>query len=229
MRKSRDKGFDLRSMGQAPLQAEAIVQGAFLNSTAIVEAIREAVAQGKIRGKDVAASVSGHSVIVKRVHLPQMSREELEGQIPVGGRAVHPVRRQRGQPRLPDPHGQSRRGTDGRAARRRQEGSDRRLRAGDHGGRSQSGRDRRGGLRCPERLRDELRPGCHEGDGARQHRGAGRQHQRHPQRHPGLHARHHDRRRALHRGDPEGALDLLRGSRAHQARQLAGRERRAGT
>lgn len=80
-RKSRDKGFDFRSFGQAPLQAEAIVQGAFLNSTAIVEAIREAVAQGRIRGKDVAASVSGHSVIVKRVHLPQMTREELEGQI----------------------------------------------------------------------------------------------------------------------------------------------------
>jgi type IV pilus assembly protein PilM len=80
-RKSRDKGFDLRALGQAQLAPESIVQGAFLNSGSIVEAIREAIAQGKIRGKDVAASVSGHSVIVKRVHLPQMSREELEGQI----------------------------------------------------------------------------------------------------------------------------------------------------
>jgi len=79
--KSRDKGFELRSLGQAPLDSEAIVQGTFLNSSAIVDAIREAVDLGKISGKDVAASVSGHSVIVKRVNLPQMSREELEDQI----------------------------------------------------------------------------------------------------------------------------------------------------
>jgi len=79
--KSKDKGFELRSLGQAALPSEAIVQGAFLNSSAIVDAIREAVDSGRISGKDVAASVSGHSVIVKRVNLPQMSREELEDQI----------------------------------------------------------------------------------------------------------------------------------------------------
>jgi len=79
--KSRDKGFELRALGQAQLPAEAIVQGAFLNSTAIVDAIREAVSNGRVGGKDVAAAVSGHSVIVKRVSLPQMSREELEDQI----------------------------------------------------------------------------------------------------------------------------------------------------
>jgi len=81
VQKSRDKGFELRSYGRAPLPSEAIVQGAFLNSSAIVDAIREALADGRIRGKHVAAAVSGHSVIVKRVNLPKMSREELEGQI----------------------------------------------------------------------------------------------------------------------------------------------------
>jgi type IV pilus assembly protein PilM len=79
--KSRDKGFELRSLGQAPLASEAIVQGAFLNSSAIVDAIREAIDNGKIGAKDVAAAVSGHSVIVKRVNLPHMTREELEDQI----------------------------------------------------------------------------------------------------------------------------------------------------
>ena len=79
--KSRDKGFELRSLGQAPLAAEAIVQGAFLNSSAIVDAIRAAIEDGRIGSKDVAAAVSGHSVIVKRVSLPQMTREELEDQI----------------------------------------------------------------------------------------------------------------------------------------------------
>ncbi len=79
--KSKDKGFELRALGQAALPPEAIVQGAFLNSSAIVDAIREALDSGRITGKDVAASISGHSVIVKRVNLPQMSREELEDQI----------------------------------------------------------------------------------------------------------------------------------------------------
>ncbi|MAG29820.1 MAG: pilus assembly protein PilM [Deltaproteobacteria bacterium] len=79
--KSRDKGFELRALGQASLPTEAIVQGAFLNSSAIVGSIREAIENGRISGKDVAASVSGHSVIVKRVNLPLMSREELEDQI----------------------------------------------------------------------------------------------------------------------------------------------------
>jgi len=79
--KSRDKGFELRALGQAMLPSEAIVQGAFLNSSAIVDSIHEAIDNGKIKGKDVAAAVSGHSVIVKRVSLPNMSREELEDQI----------------------------------------------------------------------------------------------------------------------------------------------------
>ena len=79
--KSRDKGFELRGLGQAALPSEAIVQGAFLNSSAIVDTIHEAIDSGRFSSKDVAASVSGHSVIVKRVNLPQMTREELEDQI----------------------------------------------------------------------------------------------------------------------------------------------------
>ncbi|MGH0037783.1 MAG: type IV pilus assembly protein PilM [Myxococcota bacterium] len=79
--KSRDKGFELRSLGIAPLPSEAIVQGAFLNSSAIVDAIKEAIDNGRIRGTEVAAAIAGHSVIVKKVSLPQMTREELEEQI----------------------------------------------------------------------------------------------------------------------------------------------------
>jgi type IV pilus assembly protein PilM len=79
--KGRDKGFELSSLGIAPLPTEAIVQGAFLNSSAIVDSIEEAIQTGRIKSKDVAAAVSGHSVIVKKVSLPAMSHEELEDQI----------------------------------------------------------------------------------------------------------------------------------------------------
>ena len=40
---AKTKGIELQHVGIAQLPPEAIVQGAFLNSSAIVEAIREAV------------------------------------------------------------------------------------------------------------------------------------------------------------------------------------------
>ena len=46
-----------------------------------MEAIREAIDNAKIRSKQVAAAVSGHSVIVKKVSLPSMTRDELDEQI----------------------------------------------------------------------------------------------------------------------------------------------------
>jgi type IV pilus assembly protein PilM len=80
-RKGRSQEFELSHLGVAPLPPEAIVQGAFLNSAGIVDAIREAAEKAKIRTKQVAAAVSGHSVIVKKVSLPSMSRDELDEQI----------------------------------------------------------------------------------------------------------------------------------------------------
>jgi type IV pilus assembly protein PilM len=79
--KGRHGEYELTRLGIAKLPAEAIVQGAFLNSGAIAEAIREAVDNGKIKSKHVAAAVCGHSVIVKKVSLPMMTRDELEEQI----------------------------------------------------------------------------------------------------------------------------------------------------
>ena len=77
----RNKRVELLHVGVAPLPAEAIVQGAFLNSGAIVEAIREAIDSAGIKSKHVATAVSGHSVIVKKISLPSMTREELEESI----------------------------------------------------------------------------------------------------------------------------------------------------
>lgn len=77
----RSRGVELLHVGVAPLPSEAIVQGAFLNSGAIVAAIREAVAAAGIKTKTVATAVSGHSVIVKKISLPAMTRDELEESI----------------------------------------------------------------------------------------------------------------------------------------------------
>ncbi len=80
-RREKSGDFDLVSLGTAALPPEAIVQGAFLNARAITDAIKEAVDRGRMRSKQVAVAVSGHSVIVKKVSLPAMSAEELEEQI----------------------------------------------------------------------------------------------------------------------------------------------------
>jgi type IV pilus assembly protein PilM len=77
----KGKGFELTHLGTANLPSESIVQGAFLNSAAIVDTVREAIENGKIRTKNVSAAVSGHSVIVKKVNLPSMTRDELDEQI----------------------------------------------------------------------------------------------------------------------------------------------------
>ncbi len=71
------QSYEVVRFGMAPLPPEAIVQGAFLNTSAIVEAIQAAVAQAEIKLKDVATAVSGHSVIVKKITMQEMSREQL--------------------------------------------------------------------------------------------------------------------------------------------------------
>ena len=153
----RGDGFELLHLGVAPLPPDAIVQGAFLNASAIADAIREAIAQVGLQGEERRGRRLGPLGDREEDHAPGDDRGGARGVDPLGGRAVHPVRRQRGEPRLPDPPGRRRGAPDGRAARRRQERSDRRLRQRDQRGGALSGRDRRRGLRGRERLRDQLR------------------------------------------------------------------------
>jgi len=73
--------YKLQNLGIAPLPPEAIVDGALMDSVTIIDAIRELIANTKARTKDVITSVSGHSVIVKKITLPLMSDSELEESI----------------------------------------------------------------------------------------------------------------------------------------------------
>ncbi len=70
--------YALQSFGMKPLPPEAIVDGALMNSTAIVQAIQELLGELKVKQKEVAIGVSGHSVIIKKISMPRMSQEELE-------------------------------------------------------------------------------------------------------------------------------------------------------
>ena len=74
-------GYALQSFGMKPLPPEAIVDGALMNSTAIVQAMQELLSELKIKIRDVAIGVSGHSVIIKKISMPRMTQEELEESI----------------------------------------------------------------------------------------------------------------------------------------------------
>ncbi len=79
--KEKKGGFQLLAFGTAPLPPEAIVDGALMNSAAIVQAIQELAAQQKVKTRDVAIGVRGHSVIIKKISMPRMSQEELDESI----------------------------------------------------------------------------------------------------------------------------------------------------
>lgn len=71
----------LRNFGMKKLPPEAIVDGALMNSNIIVDSIRELVTSHQIKTKDVVTSVSGHSVIIKKINMTLMTKEELEESI----------------------------------------------------------------------------------------------------------------------------------------------------
>jgi type IV pilus assembly protein PilM len=79
--KEKKGAYQLLAFGQAPLPPEAIVDGALMNSAAIVQAIQELFAQQKVKAKDVSIGVRGHSVIIKKISLPRMTQEELDESI----------------------------------------------------------------------------------------------------------------------------------------------------
>ena len=79
--KETKRGFSLLSYASAPLPPEAIVDGALMNSAAIVSAIQDLCAANKIKAREAAIGVSGHSVIIKKITLPRMTQEELDESI----------------------------------------------------------------------------------------------------------------------------------------------------
>jgi type IV pilus assembly protein PilM len=74
-------GFKLQNLAISSLPPEAIVDGAFMDSVTIIDTIRDLITTSKVKTKDVVTSVSGHSVIVKKISLPFMTEAELEESI----------------------------------------------------------------------------------------------------------------------------------------------------
>ncbi|RII30670.1 MAG: pilus assembly protein PilM [Geobacter sp.] len=73
--------YQLLNIGIVPLPPEAIVDNSLMDSASIVSAVKNVVASLGIKVKDVACSISGNSVIIRKITLPAMPSEELEDQI----------------------------------------------------------------------------------------------------------------------------------------------------
>jgi Tfp pilus assembly PilM family ATPase len=71
------KGYKVVSFGSEPIPPDSIVDGTIVDSTAVVAAIRRLFDSGHIKTKEVAASLSGNAVIVKKISLPVMTEAEL--------------------------------------------------------------------------------------------------------------------------------------------------------
>jgi len=72
-----NRGYKLANCAMSPIPPEAIVDGSLMDSVVIVDTIRDLIKSFKIKTKEVATSVSGHSVIVKKISLPVITEDEL--------------------------------------------------------------------------------------------------------------------------------------------------------
>ncbi len=75
--KSTKAGYELVNFGIEPLTPDTVVDGAIMDAPSVAMGINKIFDNQKIKTKHVATSVSGHSVIVKRIPLPYMTEEEL--------------------------------------------------------------------------------------------------------------------------------------------------------
>jgi type IV pilus assembly protein PilM len=75
--KPSGRAFRVTACGSEPLPPDSIVDGAIIDGAAVADAIRRLFETRGIRTRDVAASLSGNAVIVKKITLPSMTEAEL--------------------------------------------------------------------------------------------------------------------------------------------------------
>src|SRR2546429_9309131 len=75
--KAWGKGFKVTAFAIEPVPPDSIVDGAIIDGTAVADAIRRLFENKAFKTKEVAASLSGNAVIVKKISLPVMTESEL--------------------------------------------------------------------------------------------------------------------------------------------------------
>jgi type IV pilus assembly protein PilM len=75
--KSSGKGYRVAGFGVEPVPPDSIVDGAIIDGAAVADAIRKVFDANGLKTREVAASLSGNAVIVKKISLPPMNATEL--------------------------------------------------------------------------------------------------------------------------------------------------------
>jgi len=79
--KQSGKGYRVSAIGVESVPPDSIVDGAIIDGGAVADAVRRLFTNKKFKAKDVVASLSGNSVIVKKITLPAMTEAELSESI----------------------------------------------------------------------------------------------------------------------------------------------------
>jgi type IV pilus assembly protein PilM len=74
----KGNGYELAGLGLDPLSQDTIVDGAIMDAPSVSSTIGKVFEDSGIQNPNVAASVSGHSVIVKRITVSALNQSELE-------------------------------------------------------------------------------------------------------------------------------------------------------
>src|SRR5215470_9258792 len=77
----KGNGWALQAFGMQPLVPQTIVDGTIMDQGAVSDAIRQLFGRLKLRVRDVAIAIAGHSVIIKKISVPMMKPEELQANI----------------------------------------------------------------------------------------------------------------------------------------------------
>jgi type IV pilus assembly protein PilM len=75
--KASGKTYKVIAFAMEPVPPDSIVDGAIIDGAAVAEAIRRVFENKAFKTKEVAASLSGNAVIVKKINLPVMTEAEL--------------------------------------------------------------------------------------------------------------------------------------------------------
>jgi type IV pilus assembly protein PilM len=75
--KAAGKGYKVVAFAIEPVPPDSIVDGAIIDGAAVADAIRRVFENKAFKTKEVAASLSGNAVIVKKINLPVMTEAEL--------------------------------------------------------------------------------------------------------------------------------------------------------
>ncbi len=79
--KETRKGYSLVRLGYAELPPQAIVDGRVVKPSVVVDALGRALTSAKVKQREVALSISGQAVIIRKITVPLMTAAELEEQI----------------------------------------------------------------------------------------------------------------------------------------------------